>query len=114
MTVIAVIMVFVGAVFFAVGYLGQIASDFSKKNKKKSIDKYRELCYTVFRKKEKKIKRKELKKMTTWTVYFGSLYDMDASGKKEGTPEEIQKIVDSWKEFTFVREFKPGVWFVEV
>lgn len=52
--------------------------------------------------------------MTTWTIYFGSLYDMDASGKKEGTPEEIQKIVDSWKEYTFVREFKPGVWFVEV
>ncbi len=51
--------------------------------------------------------------MTTWIVYFGSLYDMDASGKKEGTPEEIQKIVDSWKEYTFVRELKPGVWFVE-
>ena len=31
MTVIAVIMVFVGAVAFAVGYLGQIVLDFSKK-----------------------------------------------------------------------------------
>ena len=33
-TVIAVIMVVVGAVLFAVGYLGQIASEFSKKIKK--------------------------------------------------------------------------------
>ena len=33
-TVIAIIMVAIGAVLFSVGYLGQIAADFSKKNKK--------------------------------------------------------------------------------
>ena len=43
MLVIAVIMVVVGIMMFAVGYVGQVAQEtFSKKNKK-TIDKYRKL-----------------------------------------------------------------------
>ena len=50
----------------------------------------------------------------TWTVYFGSLYDHDVSGKRVGTPEEIQAIIDSWKAFgAFIREIESGVWFIE-
>ena len=36
MFVIYLVLVAVGAVLFAVGYLGQITTDFSKKNQKKA------------------------------------------------------------------------------
>lgn len=38
-TVIAIIMVVIGIILFSVGYLGQVAAEFSKKNKK-SVDKH--------------------------------------------------------------------------
>ena len=50
--------------------------------------------------------------MTTWTVYFGDYYE--ASRKVVDSPEKIQQIVDSYRDFgCFVRELKPGVWFIE-
>ena len=53
--------------------------------------------------------------MTTWTVYFGTGYDMEASRKCTGSPEEMQKLIDSWKNFgCFVHKIRENVWFVEV
>ena len=52
------------------------------------------MLYCIQKERKKEINnKKEIKKMTTWTVYFGSIYDRDVSGKKEGTPKKFRK---SW------------------
>lgn len=85
-----------------------------KKNKKKYLTNHP--VYAIInteRGKENPRNQKGIKRMNNnWTVYFGDYSDV--SGKVVDTPEKIQKIVDSYKDFgCFVREVEPGAWFIE-